>query len=153
VVGQLLTKALGKGAEVKATPLMEDLAGQWAALQAKRLNTEEDEDEVKGRFAQVMSQLGAAKVKGSIGGKNWSVSAREGKTGTKTNHVAVAAIFQRMLLERGAKAEDLDTILADNTVPTETSAFIQGYFNSINKDRKAIREATKAAPLSKDLSA
>ena len=154
VVGQLLSKALGKGAEVKATAHLEELALRWAALVADRKNAEDDEAEVKGAFAQVMAQLCAAKIKGTTrGGKNWSVSAREGSSGTKTNHQAVVAIFYRMLVERGAHTEQLDAILADNTIPTSTDSYIQGYFNSINKDRKALREAVKASPLSKDISA
>ena len=153
VIGHLLTKGLASGAEVKATPRLEELALQWAGLVADRKNAEDDEAEVKAEFAQIMGALQAAKVKGSASGKNWSVSAREGSSGTKTNHVAVAAIFQRMLLDRGVSGEDLEGILADNTIPTETSAYIQGYFNSLNKDRKALREAAKASPLSKDRTA
>ena len=148
VLSHLLTKAFGKGLEVKATPRLNELAQDWAALQSQRLNSEDDESEVKGEFAQIMGELGAAKVKGTTpGGKNWSVAAREGKTGTSTNHKAVSAILQRLVLDRGAATEEeVQGILADNTIPTSTDAYIQGYFNSINKDRKALRAAMKASP-------
>ena len=153
VVGHLLKKALGGGAEVKATPHLEHLAEEWAALQAQRLNITEDEEEIKGEFAQLMGALGAAKVKGTIRGKNWSVGASEGKTGTSMNKDAVIAIYQRMLLDLGVSGEQLEGVLADNTIPTETAPSVRPYFNSLNKDRKAQRLAAKASPLSKDISA
>jgi predicted phage-related endonuclease len=153
VMGVLIMKGLASGKEIQATPELNQLAQDWADFQAQRLNVVDDEAEIKARFATLMSGLGAAKVKGSIGGKNWSVGAREEKNGTKTNHAAVEAIFYRMLLDRGAATEELEGILADNTIPSHTDAFIQGYFNSINKDRKALRAAMKVAPLAEDLSA
>lgn len=155
VVSHLLTKAFRKGLEVKATPRLEQLALDWAHLVADRKNAEDDEAEIKGEFAKIMGELGAAKIKGTTTtGKNWSVSAREGSTGTRTNHVAVSAIFQRMLLDRGAATEDeVMGVLADNTIPTSTDSYVQGYFNSINKARKAQRAAANAAPLSEDKTA
>lgn len=154
VVGFLVTKALAQGKEVQATPALNQLAQDWADFQSQRLNLVADEAEIKGQFAKLMSELGAAKVKGTISGKNWSVGAREEKKGTKTNHKAVSEILQRLVVERGAATEEeVQGLLADNTIPTSTDAFIQGYFNSINKDRKALRAATKASPIAKDLSA
>ena len=155
VVGHLLAKAFGTGAEVKATPRLSELAVTWAALVAERKNAEDSEDEIKGEFARIMGSLGAAKVKGTTAaGKNWSVAAREGSTSTKTNHMAVSAILQRLVLDRGAATEaEVMGILADNTIPTSTDAYIQGYFNSINAGRKAQREASKAAPISEAISA
>jgi len=128
-------------------------AQDWADLQSQRLNLVDDETEVKARFAKVMSGLCAAKVKGSINGKNWSVGARGGKDGTKTNNAAVSAIFYQMLRDRGVEERELEEILATNTIGTHQEAFIQGYFNSINKDRKALRAAMKATPLAEDLTA
>jgi predicted phage-related endonuclease len=154
VVEHLLNKALAGGAEMRATPGLEALAEDWAALQAQRLNIVDDEDEIKGEFARLMGALGAAKVKGTTrSGKNWSVGASEGKSGTTTNKDAVIAIYQRRLMDLGVSGEELEAILNDNTIPTETAASIRPYFNSINKDRKALRAAAKASPLSKDISA
>ena len=145
VISTLLTKAMGGGAEVRATPRLEELAAKWADMVADRKNTEDDEAEIKAEFSKIMAQLGAAKIKGTTrAGKNWSVAAREGGSENKPNHKALSAIFQRMLIERGAAGEDeIETILAANTTTVTTSAFIQGYFNSINKDRKALRAARK----------
>lgn len=153
IINRLLTKALGGGAEVKATPALEALAQDWASLQAQRLNIEDDESEVKAAFAKQMALMGAAKVRGSIGGKNWSVGAYEGKSGTTVNKDAVIAIYQRRLLELGASGEELEAILHDNTIPTETAASVRPFFNSLNKDRKAQHAATKASSLTKDMSA
>ena len=153
IINRLLTKALGGGAEVRATPDLEALAQDWAALQAQRLNIEDDESEIKAAFAKKMALLGAAKIRGTIGGKNWSVGASEGKSGTTTNKDAVIAIYQRRLMDLGVSGEELEAILNDNTIPTETAPSVRPYFNSLNKDRKALRAATKASPLSKDMSA
>lgn len=147
VISQLLTKAMGGGAEMRATPHMEEQALKWAGLVAVRKNCEDDEAEIKAEFSKAMAELGAAKIKGTTKtGKNWSVGARESSSESRPNHKALSVIFQRMLLERGAAtAEELEAIAADNTVHVETSAYVQGYFNAINAGRKAVRTSAKEA--------
>lgn len=146
VIGKLLTKALGGGAEVRATPRLEELAVKWAGLVADRKNCEDDEKEIKAEFAKVMAQLGAAKIKGTTrAGKNWSVSAKEASSGFTTNWAATCAVFKRMLIERGADEADLEGIIFDHRTPTETDGYVRGYFNSINAGRQAKRAAQKEA--------
>ena len=140
VMGWLLGKALAQGREIQADGDLLNLGLQFAAAQAAKKDAEDLEDAIKAKWAEQMAILGAQKIKGKApNGANWSIGVQgggQGKPKIQWNTIAL-----RLALQLGLDGVP-ETLIRENTIPgNDLTPYVRGYFNAVNKDRKAAQIA------------
>lgn len=140
VMGWMLGKAMAQGREIQADGDLLQRGLRFAAAQAKKKDAEDEEDAIKAVVAEQMAILGAQKIKGSApSGANWSVCAQGGGQGKP--RIAWNTIALRLALRLGLDGVPED-LIRENTIPgNDLVPYVRGYFNAVNKERKAAQIA------------